>query len=536
MIDIVLGAPMGGWLSGLGAVPDPVFADGMMGPGVAIEPLSGELVAPCDGTVASVAATGHAVTLRIAEGADLLIHFGVDTVALGGTGFTPHVRTGDAVRAGQPLLTADLDYVAQHAPSAITPLILLSDGLQLAILAQDRGVAAGEPIARVSGQAPGQPHGAVAGDETGRTIRVPLVHGIHARPAARIVAALKPFSADVTIARGAGRANARSVTALLGAGIGGGDEVTILARGPDAAAAADAVAALIESGMGEHERDVPAGPPSAPAASSASGRGICAVPGFAVGPLFQLCLADLEVPETAVDAAAEQAALDRARNRVRDSLGAGDLAEAHRALLDDPELLGEARRMVDGGRSAVFAWRTASRTRADGLRGSANTLLAERAADLLDIERQLIAALTGAIPALPLVPSGAIVVADELLPSQIPALADSGAAGFCTAGGGPTSHAAILASSRGLPMVVAAGREVLDLPDVAQAMLAADEGRIELLSGEQSKAAREEADRRTGIRAAQVAAAQALCRTADGVRIEVAANLAGAGGVAAAVA
>lgn len=537
MIDIVLGAPLAGWVSALDAVPDPVFADGIMGPGFAVEPLSGELVAPCAGTVAAVAATGHAVTLRIAEGADLLIHFGVDTVALGGAGFTPRVRAGEVVRAGQPLVSVDLDHVARHAPSAITPVVAMGDGLQLTILTQDRRVAAGEPIARISGQARRTLPEAASSEEVRRTVQVPLAHGIHARPAARLAAALQPFSAEVTLERGGTRANVRSVTALLAADIGCGATVTIVAHGADATSAADAVAALIESGMGEHQREVSASPStSAPAALPASGRGICAVPGFAVGPLFQLRLADLGVPENAADAAAEQAALDQARTMVRDSLGAGDLAEAHRALLDDPELVDEARRLVYDGRSASYAWRAASRTRADVLRGSANTLLAERASDLLDIERQLIAALTGGMPALPPVPPGAIVIADELLPSQIPALAEAGATGFCTALGGATSHAAILAGSRGLPMVVAAGRAVLDLPDGAQAVLAADAGRIELLSGEQLNAARDEAERRTATRAAQVSAAQALCRTADGVRIEVAANLAGAGEAAAAVA
>ena len=536
MIDIVLGAPMAGWVSALDAVPDPVFAEGMMGPGLAIEPLSGDLVAPCDGTVASVAATGHAVTLRIAEGTELLIHFGVDTVALGGAGFTPHVRAGDFVRAGQPLLTADLDHVARHAPSVITPLVLLGDGLQLVSLMQDRRVAAGEPIARVSGQAPGEAPNAAAGSETRRTVRVPLVHGIHARPAARIVAALKPFTADVIIERGEDRANARSVTALLGANITSGQEVAILACGADAPAAADAVAALIGSGMGEHGRDAAAAPRTGPGATTeAPSRGICAVPGFAVGPLFQLRLFDAEVSETGAGPAAERATLDRARAMARASLEAADLAEAHRALLDDPELVEEAHRLVETGKSAAYAWRAASRARAAILRALSNPMLVERAADILDIERQLIAAMTGGPAALPGIPPGAIVVADELLPSQIPALADDGAAGFCTALGGPTSHAAILASSRGLPMVVAAGREVLELADGLPALLDADGGRLVLLSGEQLSAASDEAARRASARDAAIAAAQALCRTADGTRIEVAANLAGPADAATAV-
>ena len=82
--SIAIGAPLTGWLSGLDEVADPVFAQRMLGDGVAIDPTEGCLVAPCDGEVSVLQPSGHAVTIIAAEGAQILMHIGLDTVALNG--------------------------------------------------------------------------------------------------------------------------------------------------------------------------------------------------------------------------------------------------------------------------------------------------------------------------------------------------------------------------------------------------------------------------------------------------------------------
>src|SRR5580692_808275 len=104
-------APFDGWCCALDEVPDPVFAERMLGDGVAIDPTGSILHAPCDGEVIAIHRAGHAVTLRAANGAELVLHVGLETVALGGRGFAVLTEIGQRVKAGDALLKFDLDFI-----------------------------------------------------------------------------------------------------------------------------------------------------------------------------------------------------------------------------------------------------------------------------------------------------------------------------------------------------------------------------------------------------------------------------------------
>src|SRR5262245_3414438 len=110
MSNLVLVAPLEGWSAPLDEVPDPVFAGRLLGDGVAVDPTGATLYAPCDAEVISIPPQHHAITLRAPNGAELLLHVGIDTVALGGQGFELHVDAGAHVRAGQRLLSFNLDW------------------------------------------------------------------------------------------------------------------------------------------------------------------------------------------------------------------------------------------------------------------------------------------------------------------------------------------------------------------------------------------------------------------------------------------
>jgi len=539
MVEMVtLVAPFAGWLAPLEAVPDAVFAERMMGDGFAIDPVEGVLRAPAAGEILSVPESAHAVTLRLDNGAELLLHIGLETVALGGKGFSAKVTAGQRVAVGDPLIEFDLDAVVEAAKALITPVVLASEGYVLTLEATGRFVEAGASVARIARSAPREATRNEAAEERfERDVIVDAAHGIHARPAARIAAALRPFVAEVTLTAEDRSANARSTVALLGLGVRSGAAVRIAGVGADARAAVDAVAELILSGLGEQGSVTPA------AAAIRSQGPVCASPGLAIGQALQLRAADQAVPHDGAGAAAERPALDAALAEITGQLAgargaAAEIAEAHRALLDDPELIRAAGEQIAAGRSAAFAWRAASAQASEAIRATGDPLLMERVADLKDLERQVVAVLLGTPGAsVPALQPGTVLIAEDLLPSQFLTLDTANLAGICTAAGGPTSHVAILAASAGIPMLVAAGEGVLAIAEGIPVILDADAATIVVDPGPDALA---EASERLAAardrRARDVAEAHEPCRMADGTRIEVFANLGSVADAAAAVA
>src|SRR5215213_8577496 len=126
MSQLKILSPLSGQIWPLERIPDPVFAQKMVGDGLSIDPSSTVLVAACDGEVMSLHAAGHAVTLRTSEGLELLMHVGIDTVTLKGKGFKPLVKVGDKVKAGTPLIEFDLDFLATHAKSLLTQIVIVN--------------------------------------------------------------------------------------------------------------------------------------------------------------------------------------------------------------------------------------------------------------------------------------------------------------------------------------------------------------------------------------------------------------------------
>ena len=119
--------PLAGTVVPLSEVPDPTFAQGIMGPGVAIQPSGDTVVAPADGTIGATFDSSHAIALELDDGTELLIHVGIDTVQMKGDGFETLVKKGDRVAAGTPLLRFDTAKIEAAGYSAITPVIVLND-------------------------------------------------------------------------------------------------------------------------------------------------------------------------------------------------------------------------------------------------------------------------------------------------------------------------------------------------------------------------------------------------------------------------
>jgi PTS system glucose-specific IIA component len=121
---ISVASPLTGTCVNLAEVPDEAFAQGMMGPGAAVIPQEGRLVAPIDGTVVHLIKSHHAVMIEHSSGLQLLLHVGINTVSLKGQGFAPRVQTGDRVTVGQTLIDFDLNEIASAGYPVITPVLV----------------------------------------------------------------------------------------------------------------------------------------------------------------------------------------------------------------------------------------------------------------------------------------------------------------------------------------------------------------------------------------------------------------------------
>ncbi len=667
---LVLLSPLQGWSGPLEETPDAVFSERMMGDGVVIDPTGNTLHAPCAGTLIVVAATGHAVTIRADNGAEILLHVGIDTVGLAGEGFELHVRAGQRVEAGDRLIGFDLDLLAQRAKSLMTPVLVTdSEGFSIVRRSENCSLRVGEFLMEVLAATDSESPAAAAPRQrlVERRVLVQLEHGIHARPAATLAAVAKKQAADINIVFGDRKAKAKSPVALMALGVRKGDHIVIQASGVDAESAVTAVEQAIAGGRDLHadaatggaasaasarrqtstdprtagtagsapgsssdggvaprgaaaagtagsapgsssdggvaprgaaavgtagsahqaaNTSAPGGAGSAHAAADTSAlgttgsvhaaadtsalgttgsvhaaannsapsaasrsvvagrpsesstgalKGVVASRGLGVGTAFQFARAVIDVSEHGAGVPHETEALERARESVRADLEktvnfgnttAREIAEAHLALIDDPELVDGAQALIDKGKGAGFAWRAVLRDGVEQLRSLSDSRMAERADDLLDLETRVLSALSGASTAGPVLPPETILIANELLPSQLVALDNTKLAGICLAAGGATSHVSIIAAAMDIPTMVAAGPEALRVPTGTTVVLDAEAGwlYIDPPRTQVDQARGQLADKRQR-RVAEQLAAQRECRTSDGTRIEVFANV-----------
>ena len=416
------------------------------------------------------------------------------------------------------------------------------------------------------GDGPGEGGAEAEEDEAGEWLSATAVvggeHGLHARPAAAVVRAAAGLDADVrleNVTAGRGPAGARSLTALSALGALRGHTVRIRARGPDAAAALEAVAALVaeDAGAAPPPAAAPPAPPPAPepASSPAPGtilRGVAASPGLASGPARLAGGGPLPIPDAPAGTTDEErAALAGARDAVAGDLRdlrasaaeragaeAADILDAQLLLLADEDLLGAAEAAVAGGAPAARAWDDAVREAAAAYAALDDEYLRARATDLLDVGRRVVERLSGgAAEEGEAADEPGVLVADEVGAADAAALDPERVAGMATAAGGPTSHAAIIARALGIAAVAGLGPAILAVDAGTPLLLDADAGTVTVAPDAEALAAHE-ARRAEAERLAEAARARAgePATTRDGRGIEVAANAGAPGDVERAVA
>ena len=150
---ILIGAPIKGKVVNITEVSDPTFSDCMLGKGIAIIPSDGNVYAPADGEISMLFDTLHAVSMVTTEGVELLIHVGLETVALKGEGFEAHIQNGDVVKKGDLLLTVDLEKLKEKGYNTITPVVVCNtDDYKDVLKVADGEVEQGDEIIKIQKQ------------------------------------------------------------------------------------------------------------------------------------------------------------------------------------------------------------------------------------------------------------------------------------------------------------------------------------------------------------------------------------------------
>jgi phosphoenolpyruvate-protein phosphotransferase len=393
--------------------------------------------------------------------------------------------------------------------------------------------------------------------EVSGNITIISPHGFHARPAAILVKTAKTFVSDIRLVKGDKRQNAKSLVAIMGFALQQGDTVSLEAKGADALKAIEALIPIISGDMEEESGQTPPpaaaktsaapqeNPPSppmtqhtSPSPDKSTYRGVTASPGIVSGIAKLVSSDDIAVTETSsLSPSDEKSALENAIVQAKKELheieeNTKKTADAKRAaifgahaeLLEDPEMMEYAEKLILAGKSAAFAWKSSYETYAERFAALDNELFAARAVDLRDVGKRVVRILTGTASKTDY-PKNCILIAEELTPSDTATLNEN-VLGFCTVSGGSTSHIAILARSLGLPALVGADESILKISNGSHLILNADDGVLLLNpSPEESENLRKRqellAERRT--KDAENASKPAV--TKDGKSVEVAANI-----------
>ncbi|WP_285961860.1 phosphoenolpyruvate--protein phosphotransferase [Pseudomonas tohonis] len=403
----------------------------------------------------------------------------------------------------------------------------------------------------------------LAGDATADwpSLRVPLAnaHGLHARPAKELAQLAKGFAGDIRVRvadSGLPAVSARSLSKLLGLGIRRGQVLELLAEPGIAAEALPVLRQAVEQGLGEEvepladsapeqpDAELPEAAPAAPAPGSLL-NAVPASPGIAIGPAHVGVARTFDYPARGETPASERKHLHQALAQVRAEIEAlvqrsevkaiREIFVTHLEMLADPALGEEVEARLQRGESAAAAWAGVIATAAAQQESLQDALLAERAADLRDVGRRVLAKLCGVVeqaePERPYV-----LVLDEMAPSDVARLDRTRVAGILTARGGATSHSAIVARALGIPALVGAGAVVLALEPGTPLLLDGGRGRL-VVAPEQALLERARAEHQDRERLLREAEAHKLepARTRDGHSVEVCANLGDAAGAVAAV-
>ncbi|MBJ9419481.1 phosphoenolpyruvate--protein phosphotransferase [Acinetobacter oleivorans] len=379
-----------------------------------------------------------------------------------------------------------------------------------------------------------------------RSVVLANAHGLHARPATHLVNLTKSFQGDIQVAVDDGNfVSAKSLTRLLALGCKRGQTLRFIAEPEtDAVEALDKVIQAVQEGLGEEvepiqssdtqEAQSPQTVKSLPKTLSTN-TGIPASSGLAFGPVHVIKPKVYQYERMGLSVKAEKEKLDIAlhavKNNIHQVIAKSEVAEikqifqAHLEMLDDPDLINGVYQKINLNLSAPAAWHEHIEAAAKEQAALPDRLLAERATDLRDIGDRVLAQLCGEViieePKEPY-----ILIMYDVGPSDVARLNKDRVAGILTAVGGASAHSAIVARALGIPAIVGAGDQVLDIEQKSSLLINGDTGTFVLNPNtQQIEQAKQERELQQKIREEAERHSQEPAITLDQHQIEIAANL-----------
>ncbi|HEY9832393.1 MAG TPA: dihydroxyacetone kinase phosphoryl donor subunit DhaM, partial [Stenomitos sp.] len=372
--------------------------------------------------------------------------------------------------------------------------------------------------------------------------------GLHARPAAKLVAIACRFQSQImlqNVTATSQSVNAKSINQVITLGVHQGDEIAIAAIGTDATEALAALQRLVLSNFGETTSEALPATPLPEVFTAANGQlwGIPASPGIAIGPivLYQPVVAEVteylgdnpheswEQLQDAIATACQE--LRTLRHQVAEQVGEEEAAifDAHLLCLSDPAMVEAARqRIFDYTLDAVSAWKVVVARTVRSYEALKDPYFKARAADVRDVGQRVLRLLTGVVSTPLDFTQPAILVATDLTPSETAHLNPQKVLGICTIAGGATSHSGILARSLGIPAVVGVDVELLSLENGTLIALDGETGQVWVQPEDaELRDLQTKRDRQRQAQQEQRVAAQQPAVTQDGRPIQVVANIGG---------
>ena len=379
-------------------------------------------------------------------------------------------------------------------------------------------------------------------------------HGLHARPAKELAQLAKAFEGDVRVRvvdSGEAAVSVKSLSKLLSLGARRGQVLEFIAEPSVADVALPALLAAVQAGLGEAVEalapvvDAPAAlPPEPPLSAPLPGaliQGVAAAPGIACGPAHVQVERHFDYPMRGESPVIERERLQRALAAVGSEIDAliqrskakaiREIFITHQEMLADPGLGDEVELRLLQGESAPAAWMAVIEAAARQQEALHDALLAERAADLRDVGRRVLATLCGAAD-VPEPQQPYVLVMDEVGPSDVARLDPARVAGILTARGGATAHSAIVARALGIPAVVGAGEAVLLIAAGTELLLDGQRGHLTVAPtpDELQRALAEREQREQRLQAARARRLEPAV-TVDGHAVEVFANIGESAGI-----